>query len=417
MNEAIQRAITAMRALCVHWDTPAWKQVKHTGKFIADLRAAADALAAQPAAEPASIHLQDLKNALADAKALRDQLRLMEEHAKGEVWRWQGDGTDNLDSMGARMGVLIYASDLKALIAAQPARAGGDAPSPDAWREPTTYLRRLGDALEALCRGHRPTDAMIQAWLMHEDGGLQEFCIDNGPTWAQGCAVIDAAAVLASQPTEGVAHEPTPAALAAAPQPAAAEPETDRNAALLAANTDLLTYVLQGDVHNRLTPRVIDIAYTAFIQAKAPNDEDGGPSDWFNDTKPMIERTIEKLRRDLFAERDARKVEQPAASTVPATSERGRQLESALEHLAQTAFATKDWQYARDALAGKVAAPAAVERGAQPLTDERVLDVADDFRSQYMHAGTTFDEFDALGFARAIEREHGIGSSKEGGNT
>lgn len=52
------------------------------------------------------------------------------------------------------------------------------------------------------------------------------------------------------------------------------------------------------------------------------------------------------------------------------------------------------------------AKPAAVER--KPLTDERVLDIADDFRSQYMHAGTTFDEFDALGFARAIERAHGI---------
>ena len=38
-----------------------------------------------------------------------------------------------------------------------------------------------------------------------------------------------------------------------------------------------------------------------------------------------------------------------------------------------------------------------------PLTDERVLDIAGDFKSQHMHGGTMFDEFDAVGFARAIE--------------
>lgn len=35
-------------------------------------------------------------------------------------------------------------------------------------------------------------------------------------------------------------------------------------------------------------------------------------------------------------------------------------------------------------------------------TDAGILDAADDFRSQYKHGGTTFDEFDALGFARAV---------------
>lgn len=35
-------------------------------------------------------------------------------------------------------------------------------------------------------------------------------------------------------------------------------------------------------------------------------------------------------------------------------------------------------------------------------TDAELLDAADDFRSQYKHGGTTFDEFDALGFARAV---------------
>lgn len=80
--------------------------------------------------------------------------------------------------------------------------------------------------------------------------------------------------------------------------------------------TDLLAYVLQDDLHNRLTPRVIDIAYTAFMLAKQPNKEDGGDSDWFNDTKPAIKEAIDKLRADLFADREQRRTppaEQPAA--------------------------------------------------------------------------------------------------------
>lgn len=63
----------------------------------------------------------------------------------------------------------------------------------------------------------------------------------------------------------------------------------------------LLAYVLQDELHNRLTPRVIDIAYTAFIIAKQPNTEDGGSSDWFNDAKPAVKKAIEKLRTDLAA--------------------------------------------------------------------------------------------------------------------
>ena len=63
--------------------------------------------------------------------------------------------------------------------------------------------------------------------------------------------------------------------------------------------TNLIEYVLQDDLHNRLTPRVVDIAYTAFMLAKQPNSEDGGNSDWFNDTKPSVMKAIAKLRKDL----------------------------------------------------------------------------------------------------------------------
>jgi len=63
----------------------------------------------------------------------------------------------------------------------------------------------------------------------------------------------------------------------------------------------LLAYVLQDEEQNRLTPRVIDIAYTAFMIAKQPDAEDGGSSDWFNDTRPVVKKAIEKLRTALAA--------------------------------------------------------------------------------------------------------------------
>lgn len=66
--------------------------------------------------------------------------------------------------------------------------------------------------------------------------------------------------------------------------------------------TNLLAYALQDDMHNRLTPRVIDIAYTAFTLAKRANKEDGGASDWFNDTKPTVTQMIASLKADLIAE-------------------------------------------------------------------------------------------------------------------
>lgn len=85
-----------------------------------------DHAAAQAQPDAASIHLQDLKNEVAQNKELRQQISLLEEHARGECWRWQGDGTDDLSTMGNRMGVLIYACDLRALLAAQQPVSGAD---------------------------------------------------------------------------------------------------------------------------------------------------------------------------------------------------------------------------------------------------------------------------------------------------
>ncbi len=64
--------------------------------------------------------------------------------------------------------------------------------------------------------------------------------------------------------------------------------------------TEKLDYFLQEEENNRTWPRLIDIAYTAFMRAKGKNDEDGGPTDWFTDTKPMIDAEIERARGRLL---------------------------------------------------------------------------------------------------------------------
>lgn len=78
------------------------------------------------------------------------------------------------------------------------------------WMIPTTYMQRLGHALELLCAGSRPPDEMIEAWLdtKRDDNRLQEFACQHGPIWSQGIALIDAARLMAEQPTEGVEHQP-----------------------------------------------------------------------------------------------------------------------------------------------------------------------------------------------------------------
>lgn len=67
---------------------------------------------------------------------------------------------------------------------------------------------------------------------------------------------------------------------------------------------ELSQYMLQEDICNRLTPRVVDVAYSAFMAAKRTNNEGGGPTDWFNDTKPMVMTAVDKMTKDLFDKQD-----------------------------------------------------------------------------------------------------------------
>ena len=74
------------------------------------------------------------------------------------------------------------------------------------WTKPTTKLQRMSDAVTLLCDGKRPSDRLVQGWLDKTDEGLRDFAATHGPAWAQGIGVLDAAAVLADTPTEGVDH-------------------------------------------------------------------------------------------------------------------------------------------------------------------------------------------------------------------
>lgn len=62
-----------------------------------------------------------------------------------------------------------------------------------------------------------------------------------------------------------------------------------------------LNYIFQDDT-NTAGLRIIDLCYTAFMRAKDKNDEDGGPTDWFTDTRPLIIEGIDKLRTQVDVE-------------------------------------------------------------------------------------------------------------------
>lgn len=77
----------------------------------------------------------------------------------------------------------------------------------------------------------------------------------------------------------------------------------DRLAALEAENAVMrvrLDHLTSIDKQHDRSPRIIDIAYTAFLRAKETNDEDGGPTDWFTDTYPRIVKLIETARAALI---------------------------------------------------------------------------------------------------------------------
>lgn len=79
----------------------------------------------------------------------------------------------------------------------------------------------------------------------------------------------------------------------------------ERDAALLREAREVIDYITQDELHNMLVPRIVDIAYSAFMSAHKPNREDGGATDWFTDTKPMVMEAIAEVRRELLSRLDA----------------------------------------------------------------------------------------------------------------
>lgn len=144
---------------------------------------------------------RDLKNAIDTATELREQLRLMEEQARNEVWRWQADGADDLATMGNRMGVLIYASDLRNLIATPqiPAPTEQQAYDMGAKGAPATDAERL--LFEAWMRGH--CWALCATWDgkcyrsdAEQNGNIDPRAMNTRQLWA---AWRDRAALSAQQ--------------------------------------------------------------------------------------------------------------------------------------------------------------------------------------------------------------------------
>lgn len=59
--------------------------------------------------QEAELHRNSVKKLQADNDLLR-------KHQNGDVWYYQGDGGDNIESMGHNMVVVIHAGDLRELI-------------------------------------------------------------------------------------------------------------------------------------------------------------------------------------------------------------------------------------------------------------------------------------------------------------
>lgn len=79
--------------------------------------------------------------------------------------------------------------------------------------------------------------------------------------------------------------------------------ELEKRVKELEEQMQVVDYFLQDDMRNRFEPRVIDIAYTAWDRrANGKNPDDGGPCDWFNDTRPLMIEGINKIRRKVGLE-------------------------------------------------------------------------------------------------------------------
>lgn len=452
MNEAIQRAITAMHALCAHWDTPAWKQVEHTGTFITELRAAADALAAQPAAEPVTAEqFLDVPDVPAEDTGLnayysRDlvlaciqaAIDAAQPAAEPVAWMWSPSDafpgeitfTNKCDvaEEGMRFGRKV--TPLYAAQPAQPARAGGDALLGLAEylhgiahmygdNENHQQMLRWSKAVTALAAAPQPAAAEPGGKVTDEREAMtaayMHFCNDKAPDHNEvGFAYFKAA-------WEGRAASPTPSVISVE-QPAAADHVVDANKMVGADHLVDLNKMIPPDF-NALIGWLADEAHAA-IRAAYP---------------AVRTESLDRAVQSYF------EAMQPAASTVPATVTYQREDEGPAATAAYAAIASRlsmdnikklaNWiAHGAKATMGEgcvvitrddwttmyflpFAAPAAVEREAQDARDAARYRLIRDPNAgnDVQDCGDFFwgEELDARVDAELARR---AGSSKEGGD-
>ncbi|UZV40249.1 hypothetical protein Acica_44 [Acidovorax phage Acica] len=118
------------------------------------LHAALTAPAAEPAAPQAPVegtvagwksHAEAMER---ERDYYRRRMQTMHEHQDGEVWYWQDDGEDHLESMVNSLPVVIRADQLRALLASARRLQPDAGAVPDGWRlvpvEPTEHMAMAG---------------------------------------------------------------------------------------------------------------------------------------------------------------------------------------------------------------------------------------------------------------------------------
>ena len=160
----------------------------------------------------------------------------------------------------------------------------------------------------------------------------------------------------------------------------------------LKAKMELVDYVLQDDIHNRLTPRVVDIAYSAFTFGRRDT-----PHDWFNDTKPMVMEQLSKIQKHL--------AEEAASRSDMADAYCGAREDLAIWK--RRALEAEEKLRAESAVSSRLVSELNAENGpthmGEPVPQRNPLSVA---RIKELSVGTAFE---SVAFARAIEAAHGIG--------
>lgn len=167
---------------------------------------------------------------------------------------------------------------------------------------------------------------------------------------------------------------------------------------------ELVDYILQDDIHNRLTPRVVDIAYSAFVLGRSgTNSDDGGPCDWFNDTKPMVMEQIAKVKKDLAEEAAPVRKPSPPPPAEPVVKD-CLTTEPAAEHVATVRSWTNGSYWRNYKLEWHKDVPEGTKLYASPPADRPLTDDAIAEAVKTIWGCASIAPRQAPEFARAIEQ-------------